>query len=64
MKEYIYKLEQSVISVCDKMGVAGVRSCDPGVWVGNDKICAIGRQWQHFTPLHYHVYCVNRYTSD
>ena len=42
MKEYVNKLEQSVIDVCDKMGIHCTRSSDPGVWVGNNKICAIG----------------------
>lgn len=42
MKEYIYKLEQSVIDICDEFSIVAARSCDPGVWVGNKKICAIG----------------------
>ena len=44
MREYINKLEQAIINVCNEMGVADAqRSCDPGVWVDSNKICAVGR---------------------
>ena len=43
MRDYVNKLEQAVINVCNKMGVVDAqRSCNPGVWVGHNKICAIG----------------------
>jgi len=45
VKEYINKLEESVINVCDRMDIVATRSCDPGVWVGNNKICAIGNKF-------------------
>ena len=42
MKWYICKLEETVISVCKTFGVEAERSSDTGVWVKNNKICAIG----------------------
>ena len=43
MRDYVKMLEQAVVNVCNEMGVADIqRSCDPGVWVGSDKICAVG----------------------
>ena len=42
MRDYVKMLEQAVVNVCNEMGVADIqRSCDPGVWVGSDKI-----QWR------------------
>lgn len=43
VKEYVRKLEQSVINMLDKFGIKGeIRKGFPGVWVKNKKISAIG----------------------
>lgn len=42
MKWYINTLEQIIIDLCQDYGVTGTRSPHTGVWVGNNKICAMG----------------------
>jgi lipoyl(octanoyl) transferase len=42
--DYLRRLEEAVIGICADVGVACERRADvqTGVWVGDDKICAIG----------------------
>ena len=42
--DYLRRLEEAVIRICADVGVASERRADvqTGVWVGDDKICAIG----------------------
>jgi lipoyl(octanoyl) transferase len=42
--DYLRRLEEAVIGICEDIGVASERRADvqTGVWVGDDKICAIG----------------------
>merc|ERR1719369_155912 len=42
MKWYVCTLEQMVIDLVKEWGVVGTRSPHTGVWVGNNKICAMG----------------------
>jgi len=46
---YVCELERTVIKMCSKFGIDASSSPDTGVWVGNNKICAIGKylipQW-------------------
>merc|ERR1712098_291427 len=42
MKWYVCTLEQMVIDLIKEWGVIGTRSPHTGVWVGNNKICAMG----------------------
>lgn len=43
MKCYIHKLEETVIQTCkNSYHIDAARSKDTGVWVGDNKICAIG----------------------
>ena len=43
MKWYLCKLEETVIRTCsNSFGIEAGRSPDTGVWVGNNKICAMG----------------------
>ena len=42
MKWYVHTLEQLVIDLLASLGVAGARSPHTGVWVGQNKICAMG----------------------
>jgi lipoyl(octanoyl) transferase len=41
---YLRRLEEAVIGICADVGVASGRRADvqTGVWVGDDKVCAIG----------------------
>lgn len=45
-RSYVHLLEESVIGLCARFGVEGIRTGDPGVWTkrsgGNEKICALG----------------------
>lgn len=40
---YVCELEKTVIGLCNKFGIKAATSPDTGVWVGNNKICAIGK---------------------
>ena len=42
--DYLRRLEEAVIGICVDLGVASERRADvqTGVWVGDDKVCAIG----------------------
>lgn len=42
MRNYIRYLEKTVIDVCGMYGVTAGTTCDTGVWVGDEKIAAIG----------------------
>ena len=42
MKWYINTLEQIIIDLCQDYSITGTRSPHTGVWVGNNKICAMG----------------------
>jgi len=39
---YIWNLEQTVINVCGRLGLEAERSPHTGVWLGDDKVCAMG----------------------
>lgn len=42
MKWYVDTLEEVVIKVCEEFGLPGNRSPHTGVWIGENKICAMG----------------------
>lgn len=49
MKWYLCKLEETVIRTCsNSFGIEAERSSDTGVWVGNNKICAMGKIYFQF----------------
>ena len=43
---YVHLLEESVVGLCERFGIEGIRTQDPGVWTkrsnGNEKIGALG----------------------
>ena len=43
MRMYVQRLERTVIKTCAKFGITGKTSPYTGVWVGNNKICAMGK---------------------
>lgn len=52
-RAYIHKLEATVISTLATFGVSSHRDPDhPGVWVGNNKICAVGTRIKDRATMH------------
>lgn len=49
IKWYVCALERAVIRVCRSLGVTAHTSPHTGVWVGDNKICALGIQGRHVT---------------
>ncbi|KAL7831963.1 hypothetical protein AOLI_G00295110 [Acnodon oligacanthus] len=49
---YVCKLERTVIEMCSKFRIKASTSPDTGVWVGNNKICAIGIHCGRYVTSH------------
>ncbi|KAL2095916.1 hypothetical protein ACEWY4_008064 [Coilia grayii] len=49
---YVCELEKTVIRLCSKFGIKAATSPDTGVWVGNNKICAIGIHCGRYITSH------------
>ncbi|XP_066928100.1 octanoyl-[acyl-carrier-protein]:protein N-octanoyltransferase LIPT2, mitochondrial-like [Clytia hemisphaerica] len=49
---YIHKLEQVVMDTCQQFGVETHRTDDVGIWIGNEKIAAIGVHCQRHITSH------------
>ncbi|CAG8501624.1 15831_t:CDS:2 [Dentiscutata erythropus] len=49
---YVAAIEHVIINTCAAYGIVASTTKDTGVWVGNDKICAIGIQVQRFITSH------------
>jgi len=49
IKWYVCALERTIIRTCHSFGVAAQTSPHTGVWVGDNKICALGIQGRHVT---------------
>ncbi|XP_061578220.1 putative lipoyltransferase 2, mitochondrial [Cololabis saira] len=49
---YVSQLEQTVISLCSRFGVEASTSPHTGVWVGDNKICAIGIHCGRYVTSH------------
>ena len=49
---YIHKLEEVIIQTCHKFGVSTHRTDDVGIWVGDNKIAAIGVHCQRHVTSH------------
>ncbi|XP_054736364.1 putative lipoyltransferase 2, mitochondrial [Anastrepha obliqua] len=53
MRWYVATLEETVIATCRKMGVLqATTTSDTGIWVGNNKICAIGVHGSRYVTTH------------
>lgn len=53
VKEYIYNLEEIIIQLCADYGVTAERKDKlTGVWVGENKICAIGVKTSRHITMH------------
>ncbi|XP_041919601.1 putative lipoyltransferase 2, mitochondrial [Alosa sapidissima] len=49
---YVCELEKTVIGLCGKFGLKAATSPDTGVWVGDNKICAIGIHCGRYITSH------------
>uniref|UniRef100_A0A3Q2R0K8 Octanoyl-[acyl-carrier-protein]:protein N-octanoyltransferase LIPT2, mitochondrial n=1 Tax=Fundulus heteroclitus TaxID=8078 RepID=A0A3Q2R0K8_FUNHE len=49
---YVGQLEKTVISLCSRLGVEAATSPHTGVWVGDNKICAIGIHCGRYVTSH------------
>uniref|UniRef100_A0A3B1KFN2 Octanoyl-[acyl-carrier-protein]:protein N-octanoyltransferase LIPT2, mitochondrial n=1 Tax=Astyanax mexicanus TaxID=7994 RepID=A0A3B1KFN2_ASTMX len=49
---YVCEIEKTVINMCSKFGIKASTSPDTGVWVGNNKICAIGIHCGRYVTSH------------
>ncbi|KAK5928794.1 hypothetical protein CgunFtcFv8_010085 [Champsocephalus gunnari] len=49
---YVCELEQTVLSVCRRFGIEASTSPHTGVWVGDNKICAIGIHVGRYVTSH------------
>ncbi len=53
LKQYIYNIEEVIIRVLADYGIQGFRiDGATGVWVGNNKICAIGVRASRYVTMH------------
>ncbi|CAL8350331.1 unnamed protein product [Arctogadus glacialis] len=52
LRWYVGQLEQTVIGLCGQLGIEASTSPDTGVWVGNNKICAIGIHCGRYITSH------------
>ena len=43
LRWYVNLLEEAVIKTCETFGVETHRTPDTGIWVGPNKICAMGK---------------------
>lgn len=49
---YVCELERTVINLCSRFGIEASTSPDTGVWVGDNKICAIGIHCGRYITSH------------
>lgn len=49
---YVCHLEKTIISLCDELGLRATTSQDTGVWIGNEKICAMGIHAKRYITSH------------
>ncbi len=53
VSDYVWNLEEVAIRVLDHFGISGIRIAKlRGVWVGKEKICALGVHLSHWVSKH------------
>ena len=54
VREYIWKLEETIIRLLLGLGINGLRVAryPGGVWVGEEKICSVGIHISHYITMH------------
>ncbi|KAL7644105.1 UNVERIFIED_CONTAM: hypothetical protein RMT77_004928 [Armadillidium vulgare] len=59
---YVSALERTIIKCLHRFSINSQTSQDTGIWIGNDKICAIGIQGRHVTTHGLSLNCNNDLT--
>lgn len=49
---YVCHLEKTIIKLCNEFGLEAKTTADTGVWIGNEKICAIGIHAKRYITSH------------
>lgn len=49
---YVCQLEKTIIDLCARLGVIATTTTDTGVWVNNNKICAMGIHASRYITTH------------
>lgn len=52
MRCYVHQLEITIIDLCKKFNIEANTSKDTGIWVNNNKICAIGIHGSRYITTH------------
>lgn len=52
VKKYVCSLERTIIDVCQHYGITARTTDDTGIWVNNEKICALGIHASRFITSH------------
>ncbi|KAL4706821.1 hypothetical protein ACJJTC_010055 [Scirpophaga incertulas] len=52
VKWYVHSLEETVIKMCEELGIKANRSPHTGVWIGDNKIAAIGVHASRYVTTH------------
>lgn len=52
LRWYVCTIERTIIDLCQRFGLHGETSPDTGVWVGDNKICAIGLHASRYVTTH------------
>ncbi|XP_059048991.1 putative lipoyltransferase 2, mitochondrial [Achroia grisella] len=52
VKCYVHNLEETVIQICDELGIKANRSPHTGVWVDDNKVAAIGVHASRYITTH------------
>ncbi|CAI8033150.1 Putative lipoyltransferase 2, mitochondrial [Geodia barretti] len=52
IRDYVHCLEKAVVATCTDLGVAAHTTNCTGVWVGPQKVCALGIQVSHGVSFH------------
>ena len=43
MREYVCSLETAMVQTCSELGVKAHTTDNIGVWVGDEKLCSLGK---------------------
>lgn len=59
-RNYVTSLEEVIIRVCDEYGLKAERNpINAGVWIGDNKICAIGVKFSRWVTMHGFAFNIN-----
>lgn len=52
MRWYVKQLESTIIDLCQRFNISAKTTEDTGIWVGDNKICAIGIHGKRYVTTH------------